>query len=99
MYELPFHISPFARKELETILFSKKIPSGYGIRIGIKGSGCAGVNYIIGFDLANDADKIYESEALQFIVAKKHLLYISGLSIDFIDTNEERGFIFEHQSF
>ncbi len=99
MSELPFLLSASALNELESILLSKKIPEGYGVRLGINGSGCAGVSYIIGFDTLTAGDKTYESGALTFFVAKKHLLYISGLSIDFIDTNEERGFIFEHQSF
>ncbi len=99
MSELPFLFSASALSELESILLSKKIPEGYGIRLGIKGSGCAGVSYVIGFDTPSEGDKIYESEKLHFVVAKKHLLYISGLTIDFIDTNEERGFVFEHHSF
>lgn len=99
MSELPFLLSAPALDELESILLSKKIPQGYGVRLGIKGSGCAGVSYVIGFDTASESDKIYPNGKLHFLVAKKHLLYISGLSIDFVDTNEERGFVFEHQSF
>lgn len=99
MNDLPFLLSATALSELESILLSKKIPEGYGVRLGIKGSGCAGVSYVIGFDTATADDKTYQNGKLNFFVAKKHLLYISGLSIDFIDNNEERGFIFEHQSF
>ena len=99
MGELPFLLSASASSELESILLSKKIPEGYGVRLGIKGSGCAGVSYVIGFDTEAEGDKVYQNETLTFLVAKKHLLYISGLSIDFVDTNEERGFVFEHQSF
>lgn len=99
MNELPFLLSASALSELESILLSKKIPEGYGVRLGIKGSGCAGVSYVIGFDTPSEGDKIYESGKLNFVIAKKHLLYISGLSVDFVDTNEERGFVFEHQSF
>jgi iron-sulfur cluster assembly protein len=97
--ELPFLLSASALSELESILLSKKIPEGYGVRLGIKGSGCAGISYVIGFDTPSEEDRIYENGNLHFVVAKKHLLYISGLTIDFIDTNEERGFLFEHQSF
>ena len=99
MNDLPFQLSSSALNELESILLSKKIPEGYGVRLGVKGSGCAGVNYVIGFDQATPDDKTYRKGTLEFFVAKKHLLYISGLSIDFIDSNEERGFVFEHQSF
>ncbi len=99
MNELPFLLSASALNELESILLSKKIPEGYGVRLGIKGSGCAGVSYVIGFDTVTEGDKIYRSDTLVFLIAKKHLLYISGLSIDFMDTNEERGFFFEHHSF
>ena len=99
MGELPFLLSEAASNELESILLSKKIPAGYGVRLAIKGSGCAGVSYSIGFDTPDDTDKIYHQEKLTFFISKKHLLYISGLSIDFIDTNEERGFVFEHSAF
>ena len=99
MSELPFLLSASAFSELESILLSKKIPEGYGVRLGIKGSGCAGISYVIGFDTPSTDDKIYDKGNLHFVIAKKHLLYISGLTIDFVDTNEERGFLFEHQSF
>jgi iron-sulfur cluster assembly protein len=99
MSELPFQLSASALSELESILLSKKIPEGYGVRLGIKGSGCAGVSYVIGFDTPAEGDKLYQSGKLHFVVARKHLLYISGLVIDFVDTNEERGFVFEHLSF
>ncbi|HSZ71290.1 MAG TPA: iron-sulfur cluster assembly accessory protein [Cytophagaceae bacterium] len=99
MNELPFLLSENASNELESILLSKKIPSGYGVRLAIKGSGCAGVSYSIGFDTPLDTDKIYHYKSLTFFIAKKHLLYINGLSIDFIDTSEERGFVFEHSAF
>ncbi|MDB5272192.1 MAG: iron-sulfur cluster assembly accessory protein [Chitinophagaceae bacterium] len=85
--------------ELESILLAKKIPEGYGVRIGIKGSGCAGVSYMIGFDTPSEADKMYQNGTLLFFIAKKHLLYISGLTVDFIDNSEERGFVFEHAAF
>ena len=99
MSELPFYISTPAFKELSSILLSKKIPEGYGVRIGIKGSGCAGVSYVIGFDQPSSEDKKYTLNNVSFFIAKKHLLYISGLTIDFIDSVEERGFVFEHASF
>ena len=99
MSELPFYISTPAFTELSSILLSKKIPEGYGVRIGIKGSGCAGVSYVIGFDQPTSDDKAYTLNNVSFFIAKKHLLYISGLTIDFIDSLEERGFVFEHASF
>ena len=36
---------------------------------------------------------------LRTIVIEKHLLYISGLTVDFVDSSEERGFVFEHAAF
>lgn len=99
MSEIPFQLSIAAVAELEAILVSKKIPEGYGVRIGIKGSGCAGVSYVIGFDIPSADDRTYQQENIALFVAKKHLLYISGLKIDFIDSIEERGFVFEHDSF
>lgn len=91
---LPVTISPEALKEIKNIFISKNIPSGYGLRIGIKGAGCSGVSYVLGFDQKKENDDEFLHEGVPVFIEKKHTMYIIGLQVTFIDNTEERGFIF-----
>lgn len=96
LHQLPVVISERAREEVITILTLKKIPSGYGLRIGVKGGGCAGLTYIIGFDTPKPTDDLFDTGSFQVLIEKKHLMHLLGLRIDFVDTSTERGFLFTH---
>ena len=39
----PIVITDLAKQEIQSIIERKKVPEGYYLRIGVKGSGCAGV--------------------------------------------------------
>jgi len=93
--DIPISITPKALKEAKKIFATKNIPSNYGLRIAIKGSvGCAGVNFIIGFDIEEIDDSIFIINDVKIIINKKHYLYLAGQEVDYISNNEEQGFIF-----
>jgi len=91
---LPVLLTDRAREEVHHIYLHKNIPSGYGLRIGVKGGGCAGITYVIGFDQPKKNDDIFETENFKVMIEKKHLMHLLGLKVDFIDTDKERGFLF-----
>ena len=91
----PVTISSQALQEIKKIIESKKIPEGYKLRIGIKGGvGCAGVNYVIGFDEPGEFDNEFEVEGVQVLIDKRHTMFLMGVGLDFYDGNDERGFKF-----
>lgn len=92
--QLPIYITDRARAEVSHIFEHKNIPKGYGLRIGVKGGGCAGISYLIGFDKPKPTDDKFEDGPLTILIEKKHLMHLLGLKIDFVDTDLERGFIF-----
>lgn len=47
----PINITPKALEEIKTIISTKNIPLEYALRVGVKGGGCGGVSYALGFDL------------------------------------------------
>ena len=70
------------------------------LRIGVKGGGCSGFNYVL--DL-NDKDKVNEEDELIFsekevkiICDEKSHLYIDGVTIDYIDAVIGQGFVFNN---
>jgi len=92
--EIPVKISSNALSEIQTIFERKNIPAEYGLRIGMKGSGCAGTSFIIGFDKKKEQDEVYHTEGIEVYIEKKHLMYLIGVEVDFVENNSERGFVF-----
>lgn len=65
-----------------------------GLRLGVKGGGCSGLSYSVGFDTDRPGDTVYESDNLKVYVDPKSYLYLKGMTLDFNDGLEGRGFKF-----
>jgi iron-sulfur cluster assembly protein len=91
---LPIVITDRAREEVVNILTNKNIPKGYGLRIGVRGGGCSGVSYVIGFDKVKKSDDVFSTGSFEVLIEKKHLMHLLGLKVDFVDSDIERGFLF-----
>ncbi len=95
----PVSISKEAEREIANIMANKNIPLDYGLRIGVKGGrGCAGVNYILGFDKPKEDDVSYRHEGITVLVSKKEIMFLMGLQLGFYDGSDERGFTFENSA-
>ena len=92
--ELPVKITIQAISQIKYIFERKNIPSDYGLRIGMKGSGCAGTSFFIGFDKQKEGDTIYTVEDILIYIEKKHVMYLFGVQVDFVENEIESGFIF-----
>ena len=91
----PIQLSDEAKNEIKHIFAHKNIPTGYALRVGVKGSGCAGVSYVLGFDKKTEQDEEYTIEEIPVIIAKKDFMYLFGLEVDYTNTVEETGFVFK----
>jgi iron-sulfur cluster assembly protein len=95
MFDLhPVTLSPKAAEEVRHIMQTKNIPADYGLRVGIRGAGCAGVSLLIGFDKKKGTDQSYTTEGITVLVDKRHTMYVIGKEIDFYEGAEGRGFHF-----
>lgn len=92
----PISLTAGAIKELNNIRNNEKIPENYGLRIGVKGGGCSGFSYILGFDYKKDADQEFEIDGIKVYVDKTHAIYLLGLEIDFEQDLNNRGFSFNN---
>lgn len=91
---IPVTITTRAVDEILKIMHTKNIPSDYGLRIGIKGSGCGGAALMIGFDKKKETDLIYSIADITIYIDKRHALYVVGKEIDFYESAETHGFMF-----
>lgn len=89
-------LSPQAAAEIKQIMTTKQIPDGYALRVGVKGGGCSGMSYILGFDQKRDHDREFEVEGITVYVDKRHGLYLMNTVIDYHDGLNARGFVFEN---
>ncbi len=86
-----------AISEVKKIMAENSIPENYGLRIGVKGGGCLGLSYTLGFDgELKDGDKIIEAEGVKVYVDWKSILYLTGTSIDYTDGLNGKGFVFNN---
>jgi len=92
----PVSMSPTAASKIQKIMQTKKIPEGYGLRIGVKGGGCSGMSYVLGFDKQREHDQEYEVAGISVFIDKRHGLYLMGTTVDYYDGLNARGFTFEN---
>lgn len=90
----PVTLSKKAAEEVRKIMKTKSIPEDYGLRVGIRGSGCGGAALIIGFDKKKSSDLSYQIDDITIYVDKKHTLYVVGKEVDFYEGADKRGFMF-----
>ncbi len=86
-----------ARAEVMKIMQGNNIPDTYGLRVGVKGGGCSGLSYSLGFDKEpREGDKILKIEGVQLFIDPKSLFYLSGTQLDYTDGLNGRGFVFNN---
>src|SRR5664280_1337072 len=90
-------ISSKAIKEIHKIMEENNFTADVGLRVGVKGGGCSGLTYVMGFDPENkEGDTILEQDNLKLIVDGKSLFYLMGTELDFTDGLNGKGFIFNN---
>lgn len=93
---VPVILTKDALAQLNQIKQEENIPESYGLRVGVKGGGCSGFSYVLGFDTAQENDDTFEIDGLQVIVNKAHAIYLIGMEVDFVNGLDNRGFTFKN---
>ena len=72
----------------------------YCIKVGVKGGGCSGFQYSLGFEKMEDVDSqdcvISQQFDINVAVDRNSALYIDGTELDYYSGLEKRGFVFEN---
>ncbi len=91
------NVTEKAIREMKKIMLENKIPEDYGLRVGVKGGGCSGLSYTLGFDPEERiGDTVLEKDGVKIFIDMKSNLYLSGTEIDFTDGLTGRGFVFNN---
>lgn len=92
----PVTLTEGAKSELRKLRTQQELGDEYGLRIGVEGGGCAGMNYILGFDNKKEGDQEYLIDGIKLYMHKAHGLYLAGMEIDFQNGLNARGFTFNN---
>ena len=94
MYAAPVTLTPGAIKEISRLVSAEDFDKSQLLRIGVKGGGCSGMSYVLGFDTKTDKDQEFEIEGISCIMDRSHELYLAGMQIDWQEGLNNRGFTF-----
>ncbi len=92
----PVSLTDGAKKEIIKLIQQQELGNDYGLRLGVEGGGCAGMNYVLGFDQKKEGDQEYTIDGITVFMHKAHGLYLAGMQVDFQDGLNARGFTFSN---
>jgi Iron-sulfur cluster assembly accessory protein len=85
-------LTPAAEAKLRELLHQRNIPH-YGLRVFVAGGGCSGLQYGMAFEAqAREFDTVVNQNGVRLFIDPTSLMYLSGASIDFVDSLMGGGF-------
>ncbi len=92
----PVTLSPNAVNEVKRLMSEPGFEQGQYLRIGVKGGGCSGMSYVLGFDQQLADDEMHNIAGVDVIMNKAHGIYLFGMEVDYQDGLNARGFVFKN---
>jgi iron-sulfur cluster assembly accessory protein len=93
---LPITLSPSAIIEVRKLMSAEGFDTTQRLRFGVKGGGCSGMTYVLGFDKPSDKDHYFEIDGIPCVMDKAHEIYLLGMQVDWQDGLSNRGFTFKN---
>ena len=94
--EISVKLTEGAIEEIRHLLVRENVPPQKGLRLGVKGGGCAGFTYILEFDEPGVGDNVYDIEGVRVIINRSQEIYLFGTTLDFNHGLANRGFVFQN---
>ena len=94
--QAPLSLSEGAINEVKKLMNEPGFDKSQYLRIGVKGGGCSGLSYVLGFDVKEDDDDVFDIEGIPVIMKKSHGMYLFGMQVHFEDGLNARGFVFKN---
>jgi iron-sulfur cluster assembly accessory protein len=90
------NLSPVAASKVKSLL-EQEGRDDLSLRISVQPGGCSGMRYQLFFDERTlDGDVVTDFGGVSVVVDRMSVPYLSGATIDFVDTIEKQGFTIEN---
>lgn len=92
----PVTLTHNAVAEVKRLMQEEGFDATKALRIGVKGGGCSGMTYVLGFDNKQENDDEFTIDGVACIMNKSHGIYLMGMEVDWQDGLNSRGFTFSN---
>ena len=92
----PVTLTTGAVNEIKRLMNEESFDASQYLRVGVKGGGCSGMTYVLGFDKKEDKDEIFEIDGIKCIINPAHGIYLTGMEIHWEGGLNSRGFTFNN---
>ena len=93
---LPVTLTAGAVIQIKKLMAADGFDTTQKLRVGVKGGGCSGMTYLLGFDQQQENDRQFEIDDIPCILDKTHEMYLYGMEVDWQDGLNNRGFTFKN---
>ena len=93
---IPVTLTEGAIAEIRKLMAAEGFDTAQRLRVGVKGGGCSGMTYILGFDHPKENDSHFSIEGIECIMDKSPEMYLLGMQVDWQDGLNNRGFTFKN---
>jgi len=94
--ESPVRLTDNAIKEIDRLMKMPDFDKEQFLRVGVKGGGCSGLSYVLGFDKREEDDEMYDISGVSVIIKKAHGIYLLGMEVNYEQGLNARGFTFKN---
>jgi iron-sulfur cluster assembly protein len=81
-----------AEKVREFLAAQGQSDQAAGLRVGVRGGGCSGFQYMLAFDAERDGDTVIERQGIRLLVDAASAAYVRGATVDYVDGLQGAGF-------
>ena len=93
---MAINLTENAAREIKNIIKQQELDEEkVRLRVGVKGGGCSGFNYLL--DLTEhdqETDERFDEHGITIVCDSKSYLYLNGMILEFSDGLDGRGFVF-----
>jgi iron-sulfur cluster assembly accessory protein len=94
--QVPVTFTEGAINEIKRLMAEEGFDKTRRLRVGVKGGGCSGMTYVLGFDPREEGDEEFEIQGIPVLLNPSHQIYLYGMQIDWQGGLNSRGFTFNN---
>ena len=79
-------------EKVQEFLAGQDNPQVTGLRVGVRGGGCSGFQYLLAFDEQRDGDQVYEFSQIRLLIDSESLPFVDGSEVDYVEGLQGAGF-------
>lgn len=86
-------VSDNAAQKIKFLLDAdKKSSIDFGLRVGVMGGGCSGLQYMMDWDTQREGDKVFANGDVKVFIDPASLQYVDGATLDYVESLQGAGF-------